>query len=142
MFKFHFFSLFGELLTARYRSLEFRAKVLSAMLCAKMVLDDGDYSVITQIASSIYGNDEKRSNLLLHTIKDYVKQIKVYRTKTLDSLLIDIDNELKSVPRYAKKIDFAHLRQMMCESEDDDITTQQQVYEYMLNEVQRYTKQA
>ena len=138
--KFHLLSLFREILVTHHRSLEFRAMVLSAMLCAKRVLDEGDYSVITQIASSVYGSDIKRCNILLHAIKEYVQKIKIQSSKTLDSLLIDIDNELKAVPRYAKKIDFAHLRQMMCDSDEEDITMQQQVYEYMLSEVQRYSK--
>ncbi len=34
-YKFHFLSVFREIFIPHHRSLEFRAKVLAAMLCAK-----------------------------------------------------------------------------------------------------------
>ena len=51
-----------------------------------------------------------------------------------------IDSELISVPRYAKKIDFSHLRQLMIESDEEDAITQTQVYDFILSEVRRVEK--
>ena len=51
-----------------------------------------------------------------------------------------IDSELTSVPRYVKKIDFSHLRQLMIESDEEDAITQTQVYDFILSEVRRVEK--
>ena len=59
---------------------------------------------------------------------------------TLDRMLGLIDSELISVPRYAKKIDFSHLRQLMIESDEEDAITQTQVYDFILSEVRRVEK--
>ena len=118
---FKFLSLFNDLLIPNHRSLNFRALI---------------YAAITQIASQIYGSDMRRCNALLNTVKDYVEKIQ-RKQGTLDRMLGLIDSELTSVPRYVKKIDFSHLRQLMIESDEEDAITQTQVYDFILSEVRR-----
>ena len=133
---FKFLSLFNDLLIPNHRSLNFRALILAAMLVAKKNVTSSDYAAITQIASQIYGSDMRRCNALLHSVKDYVEKIQK-KQGTLDRMLGLIDSELISVPRYAKKIDFSHLRQLMIESDEEDAITQTQVYDFILSEVRR-----
>ena len=113
---FKFLSLFNDLLIPNHRSLNFRALIFAAMLAAKKNVTSSDYAAITQIASQIYGSDMRRCNALLHSVKDYVEKIQK-KQGTLDRMLGLIDSELISIPRYAKKIDFSHLRQLMIESD-------------------------
>ena len=136
---FKFLSLFNDLLIPNHRSLNFRALILAAMLVAKKNVTSSDYAAITQIASEIYGSDMRRCNALLHSVKDYVEKIQK-KQGTLDRMLGLIDSELISVPRYAKKIDFSHLRQLMIESDEEDAITQTQVYDFILSEVRRVEK--
>ena len=136
---FKFLSLFNDLLIPNHRSLNFRALILAAMLVAKKNVTSSDYAAITQIASQIYGSDMRRCNALLHSVKDYVEKIQK-KQGTLDRMLRLIDSELISVPRYAKKIDFSHLRQLMIESDEEDAITQTQVYDFILSEVRRVEK--
>ena len=136
---FKFLSLFNDLLIPNHRSLNFRALILATMLVAKKNVTSSDYAAITQIASQIYGSDMRRCNALLHSVKDYVEKIQK-KQGTLDRMLGLIDSELISVPRYAKKIDFSHLRQLMIESDEEDAITQTQVYDFILSEVRRVEK--
>ncbi|MCI6564888.1 hypothetical protein [Campylobacter sp.] len=136
---FKFLSLFNDLLIPNHRSLNFRALILAAMLVAKKNVTSSDYAAITQIASQIYGSDMRRCNALLHSVKDYVEKIQK-KQGTLDRMLGLIDSELISIPRYAKKIDFSHLRQLMIESDEEDAITQTQVYDFILSEVRRVEK--
>ena len=133
---FKFLSLFNDLLIPNHRSLNFRALIFAAMLVAKKNVTSSDYAAITQIASQIYGSDMRRYNALLNTVKDYVEKIQK-KQGTLDRMLGLIDSELISVPRYIKKIDFSHLRQLMIESDEEDAITQTQVYDFILSEVRR-----
>lgn len=136
---FKFLSLFNDLLIPNHRSLNFRALILAAMLVAKKNVTNSDYAAITQIASQIYGSDIRRCNALLNAVKDYVEKVKS-KQGTIDRILSVIDSELTSVPRYAKKIDFSHLRQLMIESDEEDAITQTQVYDFILSEVRRVEK--
>ena len=136
---FKFLSLFNDLLIPNHRSLNFRALIFAATLVAKKNVTSSDYAAITQIASQIYGSDMRRCNALLHSVKDYVEKIQK-KQGTLDRMLGLIDSELISIPRYAKKIDFSHLRQLMIESDEEDAITQTQVYDFILSEVRRVEK--
>lgn len=138
-YKLHFLSIFRELFVPHYRSLEFRAKILAAMLIAKKNLVDSDYEDVSQIAKDIYGDDKKRIHILIQTVKEYVDKATQGGELNLDSLLKDIDYELKNIKRYVKKIDFAHLRRLMINSDEVDAHFQQQVYEFFLNEVKIYS---
>lgn len=138
-YKLHFLSIFRELFVPHYRSLEFRAKILAAMLVAKKNLLESDYDDVVEIAKDIYGDDKKRIHILVQTVKEYVNKATQGGELNLDSLLKDIDYELKMTKRYVKKIDFAHLRRLMVNSDEIDAHFQQQVYEFFLNEVKIYS---
>ncbi|MCR8696582.1 MULTISPECIES: hypothetical protein [Campylobacter] len=138
-YKLNFLSIFRELFVPHYRSLEFRAKILTAILIAKKSISDSDYYEVEDIAKDIYGNDEKRIHILVQTIKEYVDKATQGSKLNLDILLKDIDYELKLIKRYVKKIDFEHLRRLMINSDETDAVFQQQVYEFFLNEVRIYS---
>ncbi len=138
-YKLHFLSIFRELFVPHYRSLEFRAKIFTAMLIAKNSILDSDYQEVEDIAKDIYGDDKKRIHILVQTVKEYVEKATQASKLNLDILLKDIDYELKMIKRYVKKIDFEHLRRLMINSDEMDAIFQQQVYEFFLNEVRIYS---
>ncbi|MCI5540288.1 hypothetical protein [Campylobacter lanienae] len=138
-YKLHFLSIFRELFVPHYRSLEFRAKIFTAMLIAKNSILDSDYQEIEEIAKDIYKDDKKRIHILVQTVKEYVEKATQGSKWNLDLLLKDIDYELKMIKRYVKKIDFEHLRRLMINSDEMDAIFQQQVYEFFLNEVRIYS---
>ena len=138
-YKLHFLSIFRELFVPHYRSLEFRAKIFTAMLIAKNSILDSDYQEIEEIAKDIYKDDKKRIHILVQTVKEYVEKATQASKLNLDLLLKDIDYELKMIKRYVKKIDFEHLRRLMINSDEMDAIFQQQVYEFFLNEVRIYS---
>ncbi|MDY6056794.1 MAG: hypothetical protein SPI60_03195 [Campylobacter lanienae] len=138
-YKLHFLSIFRELFVPHYRSLEFRAKIFTAMLIAKNSILDSDYQEVEEIAKDIYKDDKKRIHILVQTVKEYVEKATQASKLNLDILLKDIDYELKMIKRYVKKIDFEHLRRLMINSDEIDAIFQQQVYEFFLNEVRIYS---
>ncbi|MBR8466235.1 hypothetical protein KDE13_07775 [Campylobacter sp. faydin G-140] len=133
-FKLHFLSTFREFLVYHHKSLEFRAKVFASIISCKYDPDEDDFYALNDIANEIYENDKTRKDFLIQTTKEYVAKVKKKDHLTLDALLLSIDKELKTHHRYAKKIDFSHLRRLMSGSEDE-ILVQQRVYEFLINEV-------
>ncbi|MCD8213205.1 MAG: hypothetical protein LUC34_04025 [Campylobacter sp.] len=135
--KFHFLSTFREFLVYHHKSLEFRAKIFASIISAKFDPDEDDFYTLTDIANEIYDNDQTRRDFLIQTTREYVARIKKNDHITLDNLLLSIDKELKDHRRYAKKIDFSHLRRLMSGCEEE-ILVQQRVYEFLINEVKIY----
>ena len=137
-YKVYLMSVFRQLFVRRHKSLEFRAKVFAAMLLAKKEQSEDDYAVIGELAREIYLNDKKRIEILEATVREYVKKAKNYKNLNLDSLLKEIDNDLKTHKRYVKKIDFSHLRRLIGD-DDSDAIIQQRVYEFFVSEVKEYS---
>ena len=136
-FRLHLLSTFREFLVYHHKSLEFGAKVFAAIISAKFDPDEDDFYTLADIANEIYENDQTRKDFLIQTTKEYVARIKKNDHITLDALLLSIDKELKDHRRYAKKIDFSHLRRFMSGCEEE-ILIQQRVYEFLINEVKIY----
>lgn len=138
-FKISFLSFFRGLFL-RSASIEFRAKIFASMLLAKKKIEEKDYELLEEIIEEIYPKNSIRINILLGIIKEYISMIKNYKRYTLDSILRDIDKDLKLQPRYVKKINFKHLRRIISTSNEEDALIQQRVYEFLLSEVEIYSK--
>ena len=134
----YIFSVFREISISHHRSIEFRAKIFAAMLLAKKKQTDEDYENLREIASEIYSDDSRRVGVLVSIVSEYIQKAHTYKSLNLDSLLVEIDKEIKNVPRYVKKIDFSHLRRLISDDENDALI-QQRVYEFLVNEVKEYS---
>ncbi|MDA3043236.1 hypothetical protein OFO01_02700 [Campylobacter sp. JMF_01 NE2] len=134
----YIFSVFREISISHHRSIEFRAKIFAAMLLAKKKQTDEDYENLREIASEIYSDDSRRVGVLVSIVSEYIQKAHTYKSLNLDSLLVEIDKEIKNAPRYVKKIDFSHLRRLISDDENDALI-QQRVYEYLVNEVKEYS---
>ena len=108
------------------------------MLLAKKKQTDEDYDTIKDIAGEIYVGDEQRIGVLVSIVKEYILKAKTYKSLNLDSLLKEIDRNIKNNKKYVKKIDFSHLRRLIGD-DDDDALIQQRVYEFFVCEVKEYS---
>lgn len=135
--KLKFLTFFRNLFVYHPYSLEFRAKVFVAMLYFRKDITKDDLDIITDIAIEIYGEKNPRVEILKNIIKEYLIKIKNDKSFDIDDLLLDIDKELKIHKRYAKKIDFSHLR-MLISMDENEALLQQRVYEFFLSEVKIY----
>ena len=139
--KLRFLSAFRDFFVYHHKSLEFRAKIFAAMISAKFDPDEDDFYVLNDIVSEIYENDQTRKDFLIQTVREYVARVKRNDRITLDTLLLSIDKDMKDHKRYAKKIDFSHLRRFMSGCEEE-ILVQQRVYEFLINEAKLYSQSA
>jgi len=119
-FKHFFFNAFRELFLYHHSSLEFRAKLFAAPIAADLEADTCEYAVVEQAAKDIYG-DGDRAELLVLTVKEYVKKVIDNNGLGVDELIEDIIRDLKNVPRYAKKIDTQKLRPLLA-CQNDEMT--------------------
>ena len=139
--KLRFLSAFRDFFIYHHKSLEFRAKIFAAMISAKFDPDEDDFFILNDIVNEIYENDQTRKDFLIQTVREYVARVKRSDRITLDTLLLSIDKDMKDHKRYAKKIDFSHLRRFMSGCEEE-ILVQQRVYEFLINEVKLYSQSA
>ncbi|MCF6331054.1 MAG: hypothetical protein L3I99_05845 [Sulfurimonas sp.] len=125
-FKHRFFNAFRELFVHHHGSLEFRAKIL-ALFISVNINNQEDYSeLIENIAINIYKNDINRANLLILTIQELVKKVRDNNGLDVDMLVAHIQNELKVVPRYAKKIDTDSLKNLLNITKNKDTASYQE----------------
>lgn len=128
----HFFSAFRELFVHHHGSLEFRAKIFALIISANEDVKSESYEIVKDIGMEIYKNDEDRANLLMLSTKELVKKVKEDNGLDIDTLVSNIQKELRMTPRYAKKIDVDLLRPLLNLSHDQDtISYQENIIEFL-----------
>ena len=70
-----FLSFFREGFLYHYSSLEFRAKLLAAMIAIDKKIDECEEKILQEIASQTYKNNEARVYVLINTTKEYVDKV-------------------------------------------------------------------
>ncbi len=132
--KHKFFNAFREIFVHHYNSLDFRAKVLALMITANEHPKVENFILVKEIAREIYKDDEDRANLLMLTTKELVDRILTNHTLSSDKLVESIVNNVKLVPRYAKKIDIDALSRFLDLAEDSDtLAYQKNILEFLEN---------
>ncbi|MBC8236968.1 MAG: hypothetical protein H8E76_01945 [Helicobacteraceae bacterium] len=130
--KHHFFSAFRELFVHHHGSLEFRAKVFALIIAANNDSTVESYIKVKEIALKIYENDEERANLLMLTTKEKVNKVRENNGLDIDTLVANIQKDLKIIPRYAKKINLEELKKLIALSFDEDtISYQNNMLEFL-----------
>jgi hypothetical protein len=136
--KIFFLSFFREIFVYHHTSLEFRAKLFAAMISSNKDNEECEYDVLQKIATQIYGNDEYRVNILVHTTKEYVNKILKNNSLDIDHLLLDIDKELKHHKRFQSKINMEHLRSFFaCNGDEDTTILQTRILEFFENQTKK-----
>ncbi len=132
--KHHFFGAFRELFVHHHGSLEFRAKIFALVIAACPSAKIENYILVKELAHKIYKKDADRANLLMLTTKEMVKKVKDKNGLDIDTLVENIQHELKIVPRYAQKIDVASLKPFLEIPYDEDVIAyQKSILEFLQN---------
>ncbi len=130
--KHHFFNAFRELFVHHHGSLSFRAKVFALVIAADDNLKVENYILVKEAGMNIYENNENRANLLMLSTKEFVEKVKDHNGLYIDTLLANIQKELKIIPRYAHKINIEELQPLLELSHDEDtISYQKNILEFL-----------
>lgn len=130
--KHHFLTAFRELFVHHHGSLEFRAKVFALVIAANEDSDAQNYVLVKNIGDSIYKDDDERANFLMLTTKENVKKVKDDNGLDIDTLIASIQQDLKVIPRYAKKIDIDELKKFLPLTHDaDTLSYQENILEFL-----------
>lgn len=132
-----FISFLRQVFITKQRTLEFRAKVFTALMLCKKNFSENDFKIIENISWKIYENDFINAFFLKYTIKEFTMR---YREMNygLDKILKEISRELKFNKKYANKIDFSYLRELISKKNEEEAFLQERVYEFLLSEVESH----
>lgn len=120
----NFFRAFREIFIHHHGSLEFRAKLFALLIVVNENIANEVFDLINSYGMKIY-NDRERANLLMLTVQELLKKVKEKNGLDVDTLIANIQKDLKIVPRYAKKIDVDVLREILYFTHDNDILAYQ-----------------
>jgi len=132
--KHYFFSAFRELFVHHHGSLEFRAKIFALLIAACDKPNVQNYIVVKKLAEEIYLGDKERADLLMLSTKEIVQKVKDNNGLDHDTLVENIQKELKIVPRYAKKINVPALQPFLEITYDTNVRSyQENILEFLQN---------
>lgn len=127
----HFFSAFREIFVYHHTSLEFRAKIYAVMIASTDEPIRHYHSALEEIASEIYSESDRAATLVM-TVQEYVSAIHAKKMINHQTLLNDIIQELRLMPRYAQKIESEHLRKLqLCTQENDSKIYQDRIIDFL-----------
>jgi len=130
--KHRFLNAFRELFVHHHSSLEFRAKLFALIISADENAVIENYALIKEIGLKLYNEDENRAELLMLSSKELVKKIKNNNGLDIDSLVLNIQKELKVIPRFAQKIDVDILKKfLILTSNNDTLAYQENILEFL-----------
>jgi len=115
---------FRELFLYHHSSLEFRAKLFATVIAADERASECEFNQVKKAGMGIY-DDEDRSNTLVLTTREMVDKVLERNGLDIDALIEDIIYDLKTMPRYALKIDISQLEPLLSCQHDPDIIAYQ-----------------
>jgi replicative superfamily II helicase len=115
--------MFREFLVYHSSSLEFRAELMTLMMLSDEKIKECEDTLMKQIASEIYLDDESRARILQETIEEFHDKISSNNGLDYNDLIEKISKDIKKSPRFAEKIEIERLDRFRdcMESEDDKI---------------------
>jgi len=137
-----FLSFFRDIFVYHNSSLEFRAKLLAAVIGANKTIDDCENDLLLKVAQDTYPTDIARVDVLVNTTKEFVSKIIDNNGLDVNELIMSIHQDLKDVKRFHEKIDIEKLKLFLVCSEDDEEThiTQLRIIEYLENSIDNFNK--
>jgi hypothetical protein len=107
------------------------------MIASNKKDDAVEYKILKEVAAEIY-KDPYRINVLIETTKEYVEKIIEIQSLNIDSLIKDINREIRLNPRFIAKINIRHLKKFLVKDDHTDEDTyllQKRIIEYFKNEM-------
>jgi len=139
--KHHFFISFREIFVHHHGSLNFRAKIFALVIAVDEQAKVDNYVVVKKTALDIYDNDENRATFLVLSTKELVQKVKENNGLYIDTLIANIQKELKIIPRYEKKIDIEALKPLLSLPHNQDTIDYQKNILHFLEELKEETLQ-
>ena len=128
----YLFNAFREIFVHHHGSLEFRAKLFTLIIAVDEEFETQNYTIVKDLGLQIYNGDKDRANLLLLTTQELVHKVHSDNGLTIDTLISSIQQELKIVPRYAKKIELSTLRPLLALTHNEDtLSYQENILEFL-----------
>ncbi len=137
-----FLSFFRDIVVYHNSSLEFRAKLLAAIIGANKNISECEDELLLIVAKEIYPDKVARGDALVNTTKEYVKKIIENNGLNVNELILSIDQDLKEVKRFHEKIDIDMLERFLVCTNDDEEThiTQRRVIEFLQRSIKDFNK--
>ena len=137
-----FLSFFREVFVYHNSSLEFRAKLLAAVIGSNKVIDACEKELLQTVAEETYPEDIARVDVLIHTTKEFVNKIVDNNGLNINELIVSINQDLKEVRRFHEKIEIKQLKRFLKCSEEDEETyiTQVRIIEFLENSIENFKK--
>jgi uncharacterized tellurite resistance protein B-like protein len=137
-----FLSFFRDIFVYHNSSLEFRAKLLAAMIGANKQIDECEDKILEKVAKEIYPDNEVRVEVLIRAVNEYVNKIIDNNGLELNELIKAINSELKNEKRFHKKIDINILgRFLECSENDEEIQLIQiRILEFLQTSIDDFNK--
>jgi hypothetical protein len=110
------------------------------MIASNKKDDSVEYEILKEVAKEIY-KDQYRINVLVQTTKEYVEKIINIKSLNIDSLIKEIDKEIRKNPRYVTKINIRHLKKFLVypdHTNEETYLLQLRIIEYFKNELRYY----
>ena len=134
----HFFSAFRELFVYHHTSLEFRAKTYAVMIASSEEPVNGYLEALKEIAAEIYAEPDRASALVM-TVREYVIAVHAKKNVSDQTLLNEIIQELRLMPRYAAKIEPEHLHKLRtCTVDRDTRIYQERIIDFLREKRSEY----
>jgi len=137
-----FLSFFREIFVYHNSSLEFRAKLLAAIIGSNKKINLCEEGILEEVAKEIYPEDEVRVDVLINTTKEFVEKIIEKNGLDVNELILSINKDLKEVKRFHQKIDIPMLERFLTCNKDDKETymTQVRIIEFLNKSIQDFNK--
>ena len=137
-----FLSFFRDIFVYHNSSLEFRAKLLAAIIGPNKDIDECEKDLLLEIAKEIYPEDIARVDVLVNTTKEFVNKIIDNNGLNVNELIISINQDLKEVKRFHEKIEIDQLKRFLKCAEDDEDTyiIQVRIIEYLERSIENFNK--
>jgi hypothetical protein len=126
--------MFREFLVYHNSSLEFRAKILTLMVASNGEISECEHRKLQSISKIIYHDNEERAALLIDTIYEYHSKITTNNGLDFEHLIQLVAKEVKTVKRFASKIDLGLLQLLKeCTKEEEERLFQERILEFLEN---------
>ena len=136
-----FLSFFREIFVYHNSSLEFRAKLLAAIIGSNKVITDCEKELLLKVAQDTYPDDTARVDVLVNTTKEFVDKIIDNNGLNVNELIISINQDLKEVKRFHEKIEIEQLKKfLVCVEDEETYITQVRIIEYLENSMENFNK--
>lgn len=129
-----FKKMFREFLVYHHSSMEYRAKILALIVSANGDICECEKQKLKEVAHSIYGEDQDRTEILIDTVIEYHEKIVTDNGLDFEHLIQLVVKDTKEMKRFTQKIDIEQLslfKACIDEDDEEDILFHERLLEFL-----------